>query len=146
MIGGYDVVLSSTFTGGRTVTTGTWTVGSAGTQVTFDGANAFGDNDCDQDDTPCWRIRPPAPPILDPTLDFEAAITVSAPNNIVFRRVNLVVSAPPAGFGPVAGIKCSATAPASCADLILDRVGLRLDGGAQGAVGVDGSSFDARAA
>ena len=132
IIGGYEVVLSSTVAGTATSTTATWTAGSAGTQLNFDGANAFGTNESAVSDKPEQEV--------------DAAITVTNPSNIVFRRLNMVVTAPTAGFGPVAGIKCEGTASWPCAGLILDRVGLRMDGGAQGAVGVDGEDFRAAAA
>ena len=98
-----------------TVTSATWTTGSAGTQLSFDGANAFGDNVCGQNGTDCATA----------TEDIEAAITVADPNNIVFRNVNLTIGQPPTGFGPVAGIKCGVTAIGSCAGLVLDGVGMR---------------------
>ena len=136
MIGGYEVVLTSAVSGGVTITAATWTAGTAGTQLTLDGSIAFGDNGCGQNDTVC----------SNPEDDVEAAITVNSPENIVLRRLNLVVTAPPMGFGPVAGIKCSISGVGQCAGLILDQVGLRMDGGAQGELGVDGANFDAVAA
>jgi hypothetical protein len=134
IVGGYDVVLSSSFSGGVTSTSAVWTAGSTGTRLVFSGEMAFGDNVCGQ----AGATRAVC---LTATDDIEAAITVTDPDNIVFRRVSFSVGQPAAGFGPVAGIKCSVTATGSCAGLILDAVGIRLDGGADGSAGLEGENF-----
>jgi formylglycine-generating enzyme required for sulfatase activity len=123
MVGGYDVVLA---TGGFA-----WTAGSSGTQLIFDAGNAFGTNVCGQNGVACTT----------PLDDIQAIITVTNPSNIVFRHLNATVGQPLPGFGPVAGIKCSVTGSGSCAGLILDGVGLRLDIGADGGRGDEGPSF-----
>ncbi len=122
MVGGYEVELT---TAGFV-----WTAGGSGTQLLFDAATAFGDNVCGQNGLPC----------TNPLDDIEAMITVRDPVGILFRSVNMALGAPPDGFGPIAGIKCSVSATGSCAGLTLDSFGIRLDTGASGAMGNEGTS------
>ena len=118
IVGGYAVSMVSSVEGGVTVSTGSWTAGSGGTGiVAYGGIAEVGERAALTADV------------------VSSVISVTDPSNIVFRNIGLMVTAPPAGFGHVAGLRCSLSAGSSarCSGMTLDGFSLTMEGGAASA-------------
>jgi hypothetical protein len=126
IVGGYAVSMVSSVEGGVTVSTGSWTAGTGGTGIVAYGGIAVAGE----------RAAPTADVV-------SSVISVTDPSNIVLRNISLMVTAPPAGFGHIAGLRCSLSAGslARCSGLTLDGFALTMEGGAAGLPGTVGLSL-----
>ena len=122
IVGGYDVSFPAR--GGAV-----WFPGSGATRLVFG-------NPCGKNQAPC--------PGLEPVAGYahvEPAIEVENPVNVILRKVSIEVPPPPMGFGSVAGVSCKVTDLNGCAGLKLDRVSIKMQGGAPGRDGAAGVSY-----
>ena len=133
IVGGYDVNL----VGSGAAALATWIPGTGATRLVFGNV--------------CPKNAPPnvCSQWASATLAQDrvvAAIGVNDPTNIVFRKVGIEVPQPPDGFGSVAGVSCKTSSSVrTCRGLVLDRVEIRMVGGAGGLSGNEGRSYPTRA-
>ena len=128
-VGGYDVNFPR---GGAAV----WTPGSGATRLVFA-------NPCEGGGGVCPGTEP-----LAGYAHVESAIEVTDPRNVFLRNLTIEVPTPPMGFGAVGGVSCKVTNEllGTCSGLTLDRVSIRMQGGAAGRAGAPGASYATAAA
>jgi formylglycine-generating enzyme required for sulfatase activity len=127
IVGGYDV----NFVGTGASTRANWISGTGSTRLVFA-------NPCGNGQATCPGTEP-----LAGYAHVEPAIEVIDPRQVIFRRVTVEVPIPPTGFGAVAGVSCrvSNALLGTCSGLTLDRVAIKMAGGAPGVNGVAGTSY-----
>ena len=124
IVGGYDVNFPAR--GGAV-----WIPGTGATRLVFS-------NPCGQNQAVC-----PGTEALAGYAHVEPAIEVTDPRQVIFRKVTIEVPTPPVGFGAVGGVSCKVSNAllGTCSGLTLDRVSIKMQGGAPGQVGVAGASY-----
>ena len=137
IVGGYDV----NRVGSGAAAVNSWIPGTGATRLVFS-------NTCPDSSSPnnCTSYA-----LGDLPQDKRvAAIEVYNPVNVWFRKVSIEVPVPvsqgPSNFGSVVGISCRVTNFVySCAGLTLDRVTIRMEGGAAGKDGALGEGYTVHA-
>ena len=125
IVGGYDVNL----VGSGAAAVATWIPGTGATRLVF-GNTCSSINSCDSFTASTQNQERIVP-----------AIGVTDPSGVVFRKLTIEVPTPPVGFGNVAGFTCNVSSLGTCAGLTLDRVAIRMEGGAPGSDGSAGVSY-----
>jgi hypothetical protein len=124
IVGGYDVNL----VGSGAEAVATWIPGTGATRLVFANTCESGVSCGSFTSEPTEKRVTPAIQVFDPT-------------SVVFRTLTIEVPTPPVGLGNVAGVVCDVSLLGTCSGLTLDRVAIRMEGGAPGSDGSAGTSY-----
>ena len=130
IVGGYDVNL----VGSGAAAVATWIPGTGATRLVFG-------NTCSSVSTSTPNSCGSLTASTQNQDRIVPAIGVTDPTGVVFRKLTIEVPTPPVGFGNVAGFTCNVSSLGTCAGLTLDRVAIRMEGGAPGSDGSAGESY-----